>query len=161
VRRLIMYQETPIHLVMRFSDKLVRTDTIRAHREVIGKHKAVWIGKIGKTLARGKVDRLNSQCENGVPTYLYLVTRIAGSYKTFRGAVNQVSRSFPKRELKMVPKYYHSHELIAHMRLWVKISSLESVNEKALQQMCVSNSGMRVDKTLPVSMAAMFIVRDI
>jgi hypothetical protein len=154
-------KRTPIHLLMRFSDKLgfIR-DTIEAHSDVIEKHGAAWFGKMGKTLGRDKIERINEQCEQNCPTYLYLVQKSsAKGYQIYRGNILKVARDLPKGQNRLVPKYYDTNRLGEYIRLWTKLAKLKAVPSSEITGFVVSSSGSPVLVTLGRSMAALFVVR--
>src|SRR5260221_721868 len=103
---------------MRFSDKLgFIDDTIEAHSDVIKKRGAAWFGKMGKTLGHGNVQRINEQCKDKVPTYLYLFQKSAG-VKIYRGEILEIVRALPAGQKRFVPEYYGKNNLAKYIRLW-------------------------------------------
>jgi hypothetical protein len=63
----------PLHLVIRFSDTMFDVgDVIAKHTEVVNKHGAVWFGKLGGTLSLSRIEWLNKQIAQKIPTHLYL-----------------------------------------------------------------------------------------
>ena len=152
---------TPVHLLMRFSDKLgFIGDTIEAHSDVIEKRGAAWFGKMGKTLARDKVERVNDQCKRKVPTFLYLVQKsTAKGYQIYRGDILQVARDLPTGQTRFIPKYYETNRLEKYIRLWIKLTKLKAVPSSEITGFVVSSSGSPVLVTLGRSMAALFVVR--
>jgi hypothetical protein len=150
----------PIHILMRFSDALGRTeDTIAAHKEIISRHGAVWIGKLGKTLAWRHIGRINEQCARGVPSFLYLVQRKKRQYEAHRGSVVAVARGFPAKEQRLVPAYYEKRGMTRYMSLWLKLSAIVPVEQAEFRNLRIASTWMPVSQTLPHSMAALFIVR--
>jgi hypothetical protein len=151
----------PIHLLIRFSDKMgAIEDTIEAHREVIVEHRAVWFGKMGKTLASKHVARMNAQCKQKVPTYLYLVQAGKGRSQVYRGTVLEISKTVPSNERRFVPQYYGKNGLTRFMRLWGKLSNVQLMPEGTLSSLYVAGSGSRVSDILHSSMAGLFIVKE-
>src|ERR1022692_4481512 len=91
-----MLAPAEIHIVMRFSDSVGPAQgTIEAHLEVLGRHGAVWFGKMGKTLSASNIETLNAQVRNGVATHLYLVQRHGSRYGVHRCTIQSVSKSAP------------------------------------------------------------------
>jgi hypothetical protein len=153
-------KQTPIHLLMRFSDRMGFTqNTIAAHREVIQKRGATWLGKMGKTLGLGKVARINRQCRDRVPTFIYLVQKAPGGYQVYCGKISEVRRKLPPGGRRLVPEYYEANGLEKFMRLWIKLSSLHQVSSFEIADYVISSSGMPTLSTLGRSMAALFVVR--
>jgi len=154
-------KSTPVHLLMRFSDKLgFIGDTIEAHSAVIEKHGAAWFGKMGKTLGREKVERINDQCKRKVTTFLYLVQKSAAKgYQIYRANIIEVARDLPAGQTRYIPKYYETNRLEKYIRLWTKLSKLKSVPSSEITGFVVSSSGSPVLVTLGRSMAALFLVR--
>src|SRR5438552_1208957 len=100
--------EPTIHVLMRYSDKLHHVDdTIEEHLAVIRQYGSVWLGKLGKPLGFPKIDRINKQCRQNIPSFLYLVQRAGhgGSARVsaYRGSVLEMSRELPETERYLVP----------------------------------------------------------
>lgn len=155
-----MPQQTPIHLLMRFSDKLGFIDnTIGAHKEVIQKRGSTWLGKMGKTLGHDKVARLNRQCQKHVPTFLYLVQKFAKEHQVYCGKILEVRRTLPSSSRQLVPAYYKANGLEKYIRLWIKLSSLRQVSSLEINDYVIASSGSPALVTLGRSMAALFVLR--
>jgi hypothetical protein len=154
-------EREPIHLLVRFSDKMgAMTDTMEAHREVILKHRAVWFGKMGKTLAHERVRRMNAQWKQKIPTYLYLVQSGKRNAQVYRGTVLEISRELPLDEKKLIPRYYRDTGLLKFMKLWIKISDIQRMPEGWLNNLYVAGSGSRVSDILHTSMAGLFVIKE-
>jgi hypothetical protein len=155
-----MKERTPIHIVIRYSDKLHNVgDVIGKHIEVIQTHSNVWFGKIGRPLAQMHVDTVNKQCVDGTPTYLYLVQKKGSKYSVYQGTVLKMSRLFPE-EQHLVPKYYFSTGIVNKIQLWVLLSEIKPLAPKKLRELRALTSVMSMSETLAKSMAAHFIVRE-
>ena len=64
------------HVVMRFADSLGGgVDTVWEHQKIIKDRGAVWIAKLGRSMAKAKIALLKAQIAKGVTTYLFLVQR--------------------------------------------------------------------------------------
>ncbi len=97
----------PAHLVVRFADSMFDVgDVIARHNEVVAQHGAVWFGKLGSTLAVGRIDRLNRQIQEATPAFLYLVKGNRRLPTAFRADLLAVSKNLPPREKPLVPAYY-------------------------------------------------------
>jgi len=149
-----------VHLLMRFSDKLGFIDnTIEAHSALIRKGGMVWFGKMGKTLGKDKVQRLNNQIEDNIPTFLYLVQRSATQgYQIYRGNILKVARDFPASQIRHIPRYYASNNIEKYIRLWIKLSSLAAIPSSEIKDFVISSTGAPVFITLGQSMAGMFTI---
>lgn len=151
----------PEHIVIRFSDKLGATaDTIEAHTRVIDKYGVAWFGKMGKTLALRHVERINEQCEIGIPTHLYLVQSSRQESRVYRGDLLQIARRLPLDQKRFIPNYYQENDLVKYMTLWGKLSSLKLIDSSYLTRLYVASSGSPVSQVLGASMAGLFIVRE-
>jgi hypothetical protein len=151
----------PIHILMRFSDKLgAIEDTIEVHNKIIEKRGSVWFGKMGKTLGVPHVERINKQREEGISTHLYLVQKSPKVYEVYRGIVITARRTCPIKEKNLIPDYYEQNHILKYMRLWIKLSKLEQMEPVILRNLRIANSGLPASETLRTSMAAMFIVKE-
>jgi hypothetical protein len=143
---------------MRYSDKLTAVDdTISAHQEIAKRKGAVWLGKMGRTLARIHVNTLNEQCKHDVPTYVFLVQKCADGYELYQGNMVEVSRVFPD-DRRLIPPYYEQRGILQYMRLWQKLTGIRKVDADVLKRLYVASSGSSAAETLPRSIAALFLV---
>ncbi len=150
----------PIDILMRFSDKLgAIDDTVAAHKKVIDKKGAVWFGKMGKTLARRHIVRINSQCEDGIPTHLFLVQSSKRRYEVYLGELLEVARRLPLGQRELIPSYYEANHIIKYMTLWSKVADLRPLDSPSLSKIYVAATGSRISEALRTSMAGLFIVR--
>lgn len=147
----------PIHLLMRYSDKF-SDDTIAAHLDVVRRKGSVWLGKMGKTLARQHVKALNEQCSNKVPTYVFLVQKLPGGYEVYQASLAEVSRSFPEDQ-KLIPPYYDKQKITSYVRLWQRVTAIKKVDSAVLKRLHIVTSGSPAADSIRQSMAALFIVR--
>lgn len=152
--------DLPIHVLVRFSDMLLPGGgTIAIHQQVISQKGAVWFGKAGKPLARGHIEQVNKQCCDQVPSYLYLVQKMAGRYELFKGSVLTMSRSLPEGEEEFVPPYYKDLYLLRNVRYWTKLSRLLKAQSEEMEKLVLVSSGMPARLSLTQSMAGLFLVR--
>lgn len=149
----------PLHLLMRYSDRLTGVeDTIAAHQEVAKRKGAVWLGKMGKTtLSRHNVNILNEQCKDNVPTYVFLVQRCSRTYEVYQGYVVGVSR-LPPDNRRLIPPYYEQYGIIPYIRLWQKLTAIRKLDATVLKRLYIASSGSSASETLPRSMRALFLV---
>jgi len=119
-----------IHVVMRFADGFLSAeDTIARHREVLEKHDAVWIGKLGKRLGEKWIKIANEQVSEGSTTYLFLVQKEGTEYVAHRCRVLQMSTSVPPDEENLIPKYYEENGIRRQVSFWIKLGSLTKVKK--------------------------------
>lgn len=150
----------PIHLLMRFADKLTTIDdTVGEHGKVIRKHGAVWLGKLGKHLAEKHIATLNGQCRQGIPTYVYLVQKAGRRYDVYRGRIATISLSVPRNEQCLVPKYYELRGIAQQVAFWIKLASVRKIPVEKLRKLHVAATGTPVPNALARSMAGLFILR--
>jgi hypothetical protein len=143
---------------MKYSDKLTAVDdTITAHQEIAMRKGAVWLGKMGRTLARNHVRTLNEQCKHNVPTYVFLVQKRGHAYEVYQGNVIEVSRVSPD-DRQLIPRYYEQRGILQYMRLWQKLTGIKKVDAGALKRLYVASTGSSAAETLPRSIAALFLV---
>lgn len=146
-----------IHLLMRFADSVLQVkDTIKEHHDIIEKHEAVWIGKLGKPLGPDSIKAVNRQVEADYTTYLFLVQKVRGEYAVYRGKVMAVAKELPEKERKLVPSYYRDKKL----SFWTKLSSIEPVSPRVLNNYHIASSSRPVLGTLKRSMAGMFVLNE-
>lgn len=156
-----MSNEDRIHVVMRFADGFLSAeDTIARHLEVIERHGAVWIGKLGKALGDNWIAIANEQCRRGEATYLLLVQKSGSSYEAHRGRVLEITKQLPSDGAKLVPKYYHENSITRQVSFWVKLASLVKVKQGGLMEYRIASSGRPLPSTLRKSMAALFVVKE-
>lgn len=153
-----MDDSTPIHVLMRFADGFLSAeDTIKRHMEVLNEHGVVCIGKLGKALGPKPVERINSQCEKGVRSYLFLAQKKRQEYEVHRGRIVGISYSLPHRERKLVPQYYDELAITGQVTVWIKLSSL--VKDKGeLRHYRIASSKKSTLNALRASMAAIFVI---
>jgi hypothetical protein len=132
-------------------------DPIARHQKLLTEIGEVWFGKMGKSLGFGHVKAMNEQCAEGIPTFVYFVEKTKKGYQVYRGVVSQVSRVRPSDDEK-VPRYYNFAKLFPYIKVWFLLTDLRHVEAGVLNKLRIATSGFPVSETLPVSMAAMFIV---
>ncbi|HVA79524.1 MAG TPA: hypothetical protein VNF29_01210, partial [Candidatus Binataceae bacterium] len=135
--------------------------TIQAHQDLIERQGAVWLGKFGKKLARAHVLRVNQQCKEGIPTYLYLVKKRSGAYQVHRGTVTSMARVLPRGQAHLVPPYYEERRVLKHIGFWTKVTEIVRLDLYDLRHLEVAASGTDVSYALRHSMAGHFLIREI
>jgi len=156
-----MKTKTAIHLLVRFSDSLLRDrDTISEHNHVIKREGAVWFGKMGATVAQRHIDVLNNQVQEGVPTFVYLVKGNRRKSTIYRGSLAVASKSLPKEEKHLIPTYYADLDIPKYVRFWVKLTEIVPIEFSDLQKMQVASSVLPIRETLFKSSSGHFILRE-
>jgi hypothetical protein len=152
-----------MHVLMRYADPAHDSsiDTIRAHQDLIERRGTVWLGKFGKKLASEHVLRVNQQCKEGIPTYLYLVQKRSGAYQVHRATVAAMARTLPRGQGHLVPPYYEQRRLLRHIGFWAKVTDIVALDSYDLRDLEVAGSGTDVSYALRHSMAGHFLIRDI
>lgn len=152
-----------MHVLMRYADhgSDFSIDTVQAHQDLIQRRGAVWLGKFGKRLASEHVLRVNQQCREGTPTYLYLVKKRGGAYQVDRATVQAMARALPRGQRHLVPAYYEEHRLLRHIGFWTKVTDIVRLDSYDLRDLEVASSGTDVSYALRHSMAGHFLVRDV
>src|SRR5688572_14011063 len=119
---------TPLHLVIRFSDTMFGVgDVVALHNQVVDQQGAVWFGKLGGTLSQSRIEWLNKQVEQKVPTFLYLVKGNRRKSTPYKARILAVSRDLPKKEKALIPPYYAKKKMLRFMNAWVKIGHIEQL----------------------------------
>ena len=152
---------SPLHLVIRFSDTMFGVgDVVSLHNEVVDKHGAVWFGKLGGTLSQSRIDWLNKQIEEKVPTFLYLVKGNRRKSTPYKAKILAVSRDFPKKEKALIPPYYAEKKLLKYMNVWVKVGHIEQMQMSDLKNLKTINSIFPIEETLVRSSSGYFLVHE-
>lgn len=154
-------QTTPLHLVIRFSDTMFSVgDVVALHNDVVDHHGAVWFGKLGGTLSQSRIDMLNKQIEQKIPTLLYLVKGNRRKSTPYKAEILAVSRDFPKKEKDLIPPYYGAKKLLKFMNAWVKVGHIEQVEMADLKNLKTINSIFPIEETLVRSSSGYFLVHE-
>jgi len=149
----------PQHLVVRFADALFDgIDTIGEHQSVVDVEGAVWFGKLGRPLAKHKIDLLNEQIDSRTLTYLYLVQRKGRAHSWTRGTLARVARILPTSDRSLVPRYYGAQGITKSIAIWFKITRFRKPRKTERQALHVVSSGRSVSEALWGSMAPLFLV---
>jgi hypothetical protein len=147
------------HLVVRFSDSLYKgIDTIREHKLVIENKGAVWFAKVGRPLAKRKIEILNGQISKNIRTYLFLVQNKETSYIWTQAILENVATELAKNDTTLIPSYYKRHNIDGQSSIWFKVSRLYSATKSDIQRCYVVSSRRPISQTLNSSMAAMFMI---
>ena len=149
------------HLLIRYSDKIGYIEsTIESHNNISTKHGNVWFGKLGKTLAYDRIEKINNQILDKVPSALFLIQKQSGVHKLYIGKINKIQKlAPPQSEMNKIPRYYETNNLLAHIKLWVNTSTMHEVPMEILREFKVASSGSLAAESLHKSMAPMFALK--
>lgn len=151
----------PVHVVMRYSEQFLGVDdTVGEHQKIIRKKGSVAVGKFGRPLASGWVERLNKQIASGFKTSLYLVKKSPDGYAAFRLNVMRVTRDRDASIEKIIPKYYLEGTTLRRMTMWFVCDSVTSTKPTVLDSLHIASSGYSARRAILTSMAGMFVVKD-
>ncbi len=150
----------PVHLVVRFTDTMFDVgDVVAVHNEIVTEQGAVWFGKLGQTLSQGRIEIINKQIEQRIPTFLYLVKGNRKKSTAYRAQLIAVSRDKPK-EKKLIPQYYGEKKLLQYMQAWMKISHIEPIDMSEMDSLKAISSVFPIAETLTRSSSGYFLVRE-
>ena len=135
-------------------------DVVSLHNEVVEKHSAVWFGKLGGTLSLSRIEMLNKQIEQKVPTFIYLVKGNRRKSTPYKAEIFSVSGDFPKKEKALIPPYYAEKKLLKFMSAWVKIRHIEQVKMSSMKNLKTINSIFPIEETLVRSSSGYFLVHE-
>jgi hypothetical protein len=135
-------------------------DVIALHNEVVNKHGSVWFGKLGGTLSLARIEMLNKQVEQKIPTFLYLVKGNRKKSTPYKARILTASRDFPKKEKALMPSYYAEKKLLKYMNAWVKVGHIEQVEMADLKNLKTINSIFPIEETLVRSSSGYFLVHE-
>ena len=150
-----------LHLVIRFSDTMFGVgDVVEKHNDVVDRHGAVWLGKLGRTLALPRIEMLNKQITLNIPTFLYLVKGNRRKSTPYKATIISISRDFPKKEKALIPPYYAEKKLLKFMNAWFKIGHIEQVEMSDLKNLKTINSIFPLEETLQRSSSGYFLLHE-
>jgi hypothetical protein len=156
-----MIQKTPIHLLIRFSDRLLENKgTIEEHQKVIEQEGAVWFGKMGQPISQNAIDKLNMQVEEGIPTFIYLVKGNRKKPNAYISNLVLASKTIPEDEISLVPAYYKELEILRFINFWGKVTNLHEIDLKDLSKMGVVSSVYPLLETLVKSSSGHFYIKE-
>lgn len=156
-----MINTKPIHLLIRFSDNLFKVgDVIYMHNEVINRQGAVWFGKLGTPIAQRHIDKINFQCKDGIPSFLFLVKGNRRKSTFFKAGVLFLSLDFPSEEQQLIPQYYFNKKITSQIKFWAKLSDISPLEPGELKMQKVAGSVLEINETLFRSSSGHFIVQE-
>ncbi len=148
----------PVHLVIRYRDPGPDIPTIRLHQEVIEERGGTWFGKAGKGVGRNWASQVQDQVDRDVPTFLFLVTRVADMLHVHRGSIQQVSYTAPA-DPQDFPAYYSSLGIATQASFWVLVRELLDVGTQDLSDLIVASSGRPILESLQSSSPTFIVTR--
>jgi hypothetical protein len=131
---------------------------VKAHREVLAKNGSVWFGIMGRALSAKRHSTLAQQLCGSEPTFLYLAQLLPDRVEVFRGRLTQIATEVPQLELHLSPGYYAKEGIVARIKLWAKIASIESVKANEIHALKVSSTGSPITKVLGRNMCSLMSV---
>jgi hypothetical protein len=154
-----MNHKPPIHLLLRFSDSLLKDkDTIEEHNNIVQRYGSVWFGKMGSPVSQANIDILNQQVEDGIPTHIYLVKGNRRKSTAFRSMMIYASKAYPKGEEYLLPQYYLDMALTKYMRFFVKLAEIKPLDFEDLAKIHVASSVLPLRETLIKSSTGHFFI---
>jgi len=156
-----MKNKAPIHLLLRFSDSLLKEgDTIDEHNQVIQREGVVWFGKMGSTVSQSRIDILNEQVREDIPTFVYLVKGNRKKSTVYRARLAVASKTIPKGESQLVPPYYFSLDIPKYVNFWVKLTEIVPIDFSELKKLRVGSSVLPIHETISKSSSGHFFLRE-
>lgn len=150
-----------LHLVIRFSDTMFDVgDVVSIHNEVVRKHKAVWFGKLGGTISFSRIETLNKQIAQKMPTFVYLVKGNRKKSTPYKAQIFMITRDFPEKENDLIPSYYAEKEILKYMTVWIKIGHIEKIDMTELKNYKTINSIFPLQETLARSSSGYFLIHE-
>jgi len=106
-----------------------------------------------------RVDLLNKQIEQSIPTFLYLVRGNRRKSTAYQANLLFVSRDFPK-DKALIPAYYKKKKLTDFMKVWMKIGKIEPIEMTDMIKLKAINSIYPIAETLVKSSSGYFLVHE-
>jgi hypothetical protein len=147
------------HIAIRFSDTLFSVgDVVERHNNIVEIHGAVWFGKMGSAFSASRVEMLNEQIEQEIPTFVYLVKGNRQKSTVYKATIFAVSKEIPKHEKALIPPYYVEKSLLGYMNSWIRIGHIDHIDISFLKNLIAGNSIFPLEETLARSSAGYFLV---
>jgi len=151
-------KKNPLHLIVRFSDTIFEVgDVISRHNEIVDEQEFVFFGKMGQTVSHSRIEILNNQIENNIPTYLYLVKGNRKKSTVYQSTLMNISREKPNSN-KQFPAYYIKKEMLKYINVWMKIGHIRKIDMSELKGLRAINSVYPISETLTRSSSGYFLV---
>lgn len=153
-------QEKTLHLIVRFADSLFDVgDVVAHHNKVVEKQGSVWFGKMGQAISQLRIDKLNQQIQQGIPTYLYLVKGNRKKSTPYQSLLLSISREMPKDQ-DLIPPYYVEKEILQFMKTFMKTGKISKIEMADLQSLKAISSVNPISDTLARSSSGYFLVHE-
>lgn len=150
-----------LHLVIRFSDALFNVgDVVAKHNDIVNAYGKVWFGKLGSPLSYDRVNLINNQMERKVNTLLYLIKGTRKKSTVYQANIFEVTRDFPKKENKLIPKYYVEKEILKFINVWIKVGHIQEVGMSSLKNLKTINSVFPLEESIARSSSGYFLVHE-
>lgn len=148
-----------IHVLFRYvDDRKTKIDTVAAHQEVAAKKGEVWLGKVGRPLADQNIERIKSQIDAGILTYLYMAKRVGDKqYIGYQAKLFDITKKAPTSGM---PDYYKKNELLPQINLWFHLGELKQLSKNALASLIIASTGKTCLETFPTSVISLFLVKE-
>ena len=134
-------------------------NVVAEHNNLVKEHGAVWFGKLGSPLSVMRVNWLNKQIEQNIPTFLYLVKGNRKKSTAYRAKLLFVSRDFPK-DKSLIPVYYKEKKLTGFMKVWMRIGEIEPIEMSEMSSLKAISSINPIAETLSKSSSGYFLVHE-
>lgn len=145
-------------MVVRFSDTMFGVGEVVAEQnDLVDQHGAVWFGKLGSPFSLIRINLLNKQIEQGIPTFLYLVKDNRKKSTAYCANILLITRDYP-REKALIPAYYKKKKLIDFMKVWMKIGKIRPIEMENMSKLKAINSIYPIAETLVKSSSGYFLV---
>lgn len=126
-----------LHILLRYSDRLYKTNAFKEHKALEESFGYVWWGKFGLGVSNVIVNKVKEQIKNGNTTYLFLthstylkyqaeIIEIVGGGELFEGT--------PK-DIAAIPEYYRMEKC----SVWFKIRNLKQIDKDSLESLKLYN----------------------
>lgn len=149
------------HLVVRFSDNLFGVgDVVAKHNEVVLRNGYVWFGKMGSTLSVNRIEMLNLQIAQNIPTFIYLVKGNRKKSTAYQAPLIGLAKQLSESETNKIPEYYAEKELVQYMKAWFKIGEIKPVEMSTMSNMRTLNSILPIQETLVLSSSGYFLIHE-
>ena len=154
-------QNKVFHLVVRFSDHMFGIgDVIAKHNEIVSRNGYVWFGKLGTTISTSRIETLNLQVSQPIPTFIYLVKGNRRKSTAYRAQLIEIAKELSESETKNVPVYYTEKDLVQYMKTWFKIGQIAPIDMSEMGNLRALNSVFPIQETLVRSSSGYFLVHE-
>jgi hypothetical protein len=127
-----------IHLLLRYSDQLYKTNTYNEHKKIEALLGYVWWGKFGLGISPKIADEILQQVKNGSRTYLFLSHSTYLKYQAEIIGLLGGGENFDKspEDINAIPEYYRHQKC----SVWIKIKNLQPIDKKNVDDIRLYNN---------------------